>query len=457
MKSRNLFAALLFAACALPASADTFSGSYNQTGNWSDPSKWPAVGGIPSSFNYPGATPTPPYSYPGWDMNIADTGHVTLDVSLGSTSPVRLDIQFGGSLTNAYAGSTSFYQPSEGANQAIKNWGTINVPVGNLGMFTHSGDSSLINYAGGVIDLTGTGGLTFNNFIENDGTLTLADSSNTIAGQYSSLWHTPNFHNVGTLQGGGSLGTGSGDVWVTNDTNGTIDANASDPLVIVSENSYGCLACGIQNYGLVEVELGSTLHIYNGVYTQHSGNTKVLGTLTSNQELDITGGTIGGPGTINANIVLSGTGLFVVGDPQTSTINGTFTLQSGAGIYMDVFGPNPGDADHIIFNEAANLSAGTIFLDIPLNVNLNGLSLSLFSFNGGQVVGGLPTFSFVNGQNYQVQELQIGEGNTVFQFSGNTFTGDTTPEPATFGLFAGALALLALWGRRYRLPTSNLR
>jgi hypothetical protein len=381
----------------LPAHAGSVPVSTGGTGNWSNTAIWPAVGGIGASYGFPGDTPSNIFNYPGFDVNITGSGDITLDQGLGSSNPVHLVIQPGGILTNTFNGPTSFYRQLDTTNQAITNSGTINVQVGNLGAFTIANDSSLWNSATGVIDLTGNGGLTFDDFIQNDGTLDLAGAGNTITGTSRSGW--------------------------------------LNPL--------------LQNFGIVKVELGSTLTLSNSAYTQVSGLTKVLGTLNSNEEIDIAGGVLGGGGTVNANVVVSGNGLIKPGDPQTLTFGGSFTLGTGD-IYLDSLGPNPADQDHIVFNGVADLSGGTVQLDIPLNVNLNGLSLSLFSFNGGQAVGAtLPTFSFVNGQNYQIAEKFVDGVGTIFQFSGNTVGGGvTTPEPATFGLFAGALALLAVSRRR---------
>jgi hypothetical protein len=170
----------------------------------------------------------------------------------------------------------------------------------------------------------------------------------------------------------------------------------------------------------------------------------VLGTLNSVHTLDIEGGSIGGSGTIAAPLTLSGTGVFDPGDPQTTTVSGAFTMTGGS-IDLTILGPNPVDQDHIVFGGSADFSGGTINLNIPLGVNLNGDSLDLFTFDAG-LSGTLPTFNFVNGQNYQVAEVTDQSG-THFEFSGNTVTGTGAPEPASLILFGSALGLLLAGAR----------
>lgn len=450
--------------CAgLPARAETLYG-YDIQGTFN----WSALPGQ-AVYAFPGATTPVEFNVPGWEIGIdgpgtnpvSPAGNVTLDVALDSTDPVRLDIQAGGTLTNAFNGSTSFNQPFLAVNQAVRNWGTINVPVGNLGMFTNSNDSSVINEVGGNINLSGTGGITFNNYFDNQGTLTLAGATDFLSGQTSSHWTIPNFTNTGTLQGGGIVGAGfGGDIWMTNITNGIIDANTSDPLVLVTESSPLCsflavnfnvLECGVQNEGgTVEVQTGDTLRVSGGDYTQTSGLTKVQGLFTSNGNVNITGGILGTKGgtVTSAHTTVSGTGVLKVGDPATTTINGAFTLGAGGTIDMVLDGPSLSDQDHIDFTGSADLSQGTVVLDIPLNVDLNGLSLSLFTFGAGQT-GGSPTFSFLNGQNYSVVE----QGG-MFEFSGNTVGGGaSTPEPGTFAVLLAGLLLVGV--RAYRLSASR--
>src|SRR5581483_2146957 len=352
-------------------------------------------------LSYPGQTVPGGSGYPAWWMNIDPGVTTTLDVALGSDSPVHLDIQNTGTLTMAFNGTSQFIRTLETPNQGINNYGTINIPLGNIYTYTDTPDNSLLNQSSGDINLTGTGTLTFNQSFQNNGLLTLGGANTAVIGApgAGNVPFDPTIGNAGTISGGGSLGTALGTVGILNYTNGLIDANSATPLQI---NALDFAGLGIWNVGgTVKVEAGSELDLFFEKYTQTDGNTKVLGTLNSAHELDIEGGKIGGSGAINAPVNLSGTGILDPGDPQTTTINGAFNM-SGGSIYLNIFGTDPSDYDHIIFEGPTDFTGGEIDLNIPLNVDLNGHTLSFFDFDGSLPGGTLPAFHFVNGQNYQI-------------------------------------------------------
>jgi len=100
-------------------------------------------------------------------------------------------------------------------------------------------------------------------------------------------------------------------------------------------------------------------------YTQKGGSTLVDGTLTATGSaiVDIQGGSLGGTGTINGNVLMAGT--MMPGDaPGTLTIFGNYE-QTGSGMFDELIGPS---ASFLNVNGNVFLDPGA-FLEITL---LNG-------------------------------------------------------------------------------------
>ena len=407
---------------------------------------WSALGGFNQQssnlvlFNYPGDTVTPSFNYPAWHVAV-ETGTTTLDVGLNSASPVALFVNTGATLTDSFAGTTQFTRSLESPTHAIDNFGIVNVTAGTLSTVTNALDSSFLNESGATLHLSGSGNLLFDQDLDNEGTIQLDGPTNSIIGGPAggSNCCAASLENHGVINGSGNLGTNGGRIHLLFNL-GTMDANGASPLGVwldgSQENIFGPAFLNL-NGSLVQVDAGSEMDITGGTFDQTGGNTKVNGTLKSDHTLKFEAGTFGGAGTFQANVVQTG-GIFDVGDPQTTTIDGNYSITGGE-ILMHIDGTSAGDQDHIIFNGSANLSGGAIELDIPLGLNLNGLTLSLFTFNGGET--GTPNFIFTNGQNYQVTR-----SGDLFQFSGNGNGAAATPEPGEAMLLAGGLALL--WMRR---------
>jgi hypothetical protein len=122
------------------------------------------------------------------------------------------------------------------------------------------------------------------------------------------------------------------------------------------------IAVPFANAGSVRVQ-AATLSFTAG-YTQTAGSTAAAGgTLASTTALDIQGGSVGGSGTISANVANAGhltPGL----SPGAVTIAGTLTQTAGATVDIELGGLVPG-ADH----DQANVT-GVATLAGPLNVTL---------------------------------------------------------------------------------------
>ena len=128
------------------------------------------------------------------------------------------------------------------------------------------------------------------------------------------------------------------------------------------------------NSGSVTIGSGSTLATQAAslTYTQTGGSTVVNGTLDPNT-LNLQGGTLSGPGSIDANVNNSGGTVYpsgVGGLGGTLSITGTYTQTSGGTLVIDVGGTTSGNFDVLAVS-------GTVTLAGTLDVNLvNGFALS---------------------------------------------------------------------------------
>jgi len=205
--------------------------------------------------------------------------------------------------------------------------------VSLTGLLRHDNTESL-TYEGtiinnGLIQLNGTSsGATKTNFIASpsgvtvNGTGAIELNNNANQANFVTAVVAPTLpllvNGVGhTIRGAGNLGANV--LHITN--NGTLLANQSLPMVIdppsdgqgflnngtINVETQLNIAVGnFTNAGTVNIPAGAALN-RTGIYTQSGGTTTVNGTLTPLFHVEINGGTLAGNGTVNSEVINSGT------------------------------------------------------------------------------------------------------------------------------------------------------
>jgi hypothetical protein len=149
-------------------------------------------------------------------------------------------------------------------------------------------------------------------------------------------------------------------------TTGTTDAlagfatNAAAVSFTIRNGRNFTTVDGLGNAGSVTVGSSSTLTI-TGAYTQTAGSTTFSsGTLTASGGINIAGGSLAGPGTINGNLSNSGTVSPASGTSTGSlTVNGTYTQAASASLNIKLGGTAAGAFDQLTVSGLATLN-GTL-------------------------------------------------------------------------------------------------
>ena len=222
-------------------------------------------------------------------------------------------------------------------------------------------------------------------------------------------------------------------------------ANAGTFIVSIGSNTFGfalpltntgslslqsgtlAASAAIANSGTVTVPSGTTLTVTGAAYTQSAGTTNLAGTLSSNQTVSLTGGTLAGTGTVAAD--LSNGGTVAPGSPLgILTVTGNYTQTSTGTLSIDLAGTTVGtgysqlDVSGLVtlagsLQLALNYSphAGDTYqiVDPPQSVNgtFNGLP------EGGQAVVGVKAFNV----SYQGDAVSLtSSANDVVTWIGGT-------------------------------------
>jgi len=246
----------------------------------------------------------------------------------------------------------------------LNNYGKLETFGGSFG-FTHLTNSGALNNYGAIIlgstsgtQLTNTTGAYFTNYG------TIFNNSN---GSYS---------NAGTfLNAAGAAFTMNAGAFVNT---GTFINSSGATLTNLEGGS-------IVNSGTFINSGAMTIRYSIGNYTQTAGSTVVDGTLTASSGaiVDIQGGTLGGKGTINGNVLMAGK-MMPSDAPGTFTIFGNYE-QKDTGIFEELMSP---------YAQA--------FLDVSGNVVLDpGASLDITLLGGFNPLGdtiSIMDFSTLSGQ-----------------------------------------------------------
>ena len=329
-------------------------------------------------------------------------------ISGGSPSFSAVLNNSGTFINNSQMGLLSEFTLSNDSGANFANTGTIVQESGQLingGTFKNSGTITLfsgedpISFTNsGTFNNSGTMNASFTNLspnsFSNNGTLnnsgTMTVESDLPVGLQATMSNSATINNTGTLNitiSSGASFSNSGTIKNTGALNiaqGLFNPGGSFDNSGTLNNSGTISNPGVfTNSGAVLINGGQFTTSTN--YTQTAGRTTVDGTLTatSGAIVDIQGGTLGGKGTINGNVLVAGT--MMPGDaPGTLTIFGNYE-QKDTGIFEELMSP---------FAQA--------FLDVSGNVVLHpGATLDITLLGGFNPLGdtiSIMDFSTVSGQ-----------------------------------------------------------
>ncbi|GMV25823.1 MAG: hypothetical protein AMXMBFR58_18540 [Phycisphaerae bacterium] len=184
-----------------------------------------------------------------------------------------------------------------------------------------------------------------------------------------------------TISGCGQFGNNQ--LVIVNGPGGKIESNVSGGMNINPSNTGG-----FTNQGLLRVSGTGVLSINDGPFTtsgqvivdagrkldRTSGDfVQTGGTAIANGEIEVDsnnyllqGGSLGGGGLVDSNVINSGGSVSPGNSPGTLTIEGNYTQQTGGELFIEVGGKNAGEFDKLIVTGTTSL-AGSIRL-----ANLNG-------------------------------------------------------------------------------------
>jgi len=338
-----------------------------------------------------------------------------------------------------------------GANVSIRGTGTITGSgAGNaLGGLANVTNSSLLVDSGSVLAVTPTGGsLSLNN-----SDVTARGCSLTINGSVAvDGASTLSSLTGGAISIGGSLFTDpTSQIAVGNSSSLAASGFVNEGSLVVNAASTATFKGTMSNSGEVIVTAAGNLSVVKSpflafgtnIYTQTDGITKVLtGGVLNAAKVDLEGGTLGGGGTIAANVLVSG-GTLAPGDPTTTHIDGSLTVDANGEIVLDIDGVLTGAFDSIDIEGDLHLDGGT--LDIVFQngfVPRSGDSWDLLSFTGTEDGSGFARIVFENAGNVALESTFNGRSFELETAGG----GGEVREPSLLPIFFVLLSVL-LWGR----------
>jgi hypothetical protein len=311
-------------------------------------------------------------------------------ISAAASSVVDLQngiIINGGTLTTSGSGLIHTQAGQSGTLENLTNAGNYQLDNNStttlVGTITNNGNINLAS-GGNVTQVLLSGNVT----LSGTGTLTMSNNpENFIYG--ASLTGTEVLTNNITISGSGDIGNGL--MILDNTSLGTINANQSNPLLLVPS------AGGFTNTGLMEATTGGTLTLDNGTYINAVGSTQgtILangGTVNFNNGANIVGGklqsenggviqnvqdaTLDGSTSTGAVTVVAGSSLSVINNSVLNikgsiVNNGTISLNSvGNPTEFVVSGPSAtlsGTGTLTMSNNAQNFIFGAAATDIFTN------------------------------------------------------------------------------------------
>ena len=300
------------------------------------------------------------------------------------TGTGNLTIASGGTLDVADGSITS--PVGRVLDRALVNSGTVNWTAGRSTTATANG--TINNQSGASFTLqNSTGGLAASGTaptFTNAGTLTVSEGSDTF--DFALPLTNSGTTNIqsGTLVTTAAI-TNSGTLTVS----GTLDASGAITNTGTATIS-GSLAAtaAISNSATVTVSSGATLTDTGAAYQQTAGTTTVNGTLSSNQTVSLTGGTLAGSGTVSAN--LSNAATVTPGSassPGTLTISGNYTQTSAGTLSVDLAGTAAGTGYSQLAVTGSVTLAGTLAVTVNYTPHAGDSYQIIAPQSGGAISG----------------------------------------------------------------------
>ena len=198
------------------------------------------------------------------------------------------------------------------------------------------------------------------------------------------------------------------------------------------------------------VALSGSNNDYSGSTSVTAGALLINGVLTSgvNGVSVASGATLGGQGTINRAVAISGGGILSAGDMNTAgtsligslTINGDLTLNDTSVLKFDL--------GSIASSDLISL-AGNLALDGKLQLTLqSGFetgTYTLFTYTGSKTLDSLVIDSTYAGVSWSLDTTTVGEVNLIVT---------SVPEPSAWVLLAGGMIFLVVLQRRHRFASA---
>lgn len=267
-----------------------------------------------------------------------------------------------------------------------------------------------------------------------------------------------------TIRGEGTLGFST----ISIDNQGTIIADGDAALIIDPTNGAGgrftntghLIAQGaggmsivqagsaFETSGTVDVENGSILDV-TGIYRQTGGETNLVG---NGAELEATtvlleGGSIGGTGTIDANLINSGGTVGPGLSPGILSVDGNFEQTDDGTFLVEIF--NDAQFDQMFATGEGRL-AGTLEIDLFAGAAFeNGDVFSIMHFNDNARQSRFGEFDRISGSGSSFFDIVYGlDGITLI--ANRSFDGTASvPEPDSLALMVfGLVATIAIRRRQ---------
>ena len=425
----------------------------------------------------------------------ATTVYLTADASDANASSIFNQNGGATNFTTVILGQNSGAR-SESANYLLTS-GTANITTLNLGTEGGTGGTMTanVNQSGGVANITT---MTIGTRTNSTLNATYALSSGTLNAetiQAGSGTATRSFNWTGGTIGnlpGNNLTIGAGITVTITSTNSFIAANGQS--ITVNSGMGGAGGFTATGPGTLVV---SNTNTYGGTTNVAGGTVVVQGTLSNTSAVNASAGTLEIDGAVNPAAVVSATGATLQGTGSVGAdeLNGGATFDPGAKTTGVVAGGLLATTGVTFLDTASILSitigdssdtdttsfsatGGTVTLDhTPLNLDLGaafiadapaadtlyqiitggasatGSGSDLLDFDGIDLVGatpddgGLASQPFVDdGSVFDVVYNAGGAGNVAVQYVGTA----SVPEPGTWGMLLGGIAMLIAFRRRIR-------